>query len=256
MDKISFLGLPWTLYEMALYFLIYSIIGWIVEVCYMTLELGRFQNRGFLNSPLCPIYGFGVLLVIIILTPIQHSLTALFLGSAVLCTTLELMVGLLLQKLFHNIWWDYSHEKFNYRGYICLKISILWGLACVLMMRVVQPFFARIIHLMPTIVGEIIIVLSFSIIILDLILSLLVINKLNLRLKEIDEISKKLRLSSEAIGSNISGEVLELKAKYDKLIEQKRFAQERIIKAFPTMRSQYYTKALEALKQKINISKK
>ena len=255
MDKIAFIGLHWTLYEMCLYFLLYSVVGWLVEVCYMTLEAGEFQNRGFLNGPMCPIYGFGVLLVIILLTPIQHRLSVLFLGSMLLCTVLELLVGIFMKKMFHNVWWDYSHERFNLHGYICLKISIAWGLACVLMMRVVQPLIEKLVGMMPVLLGEIIIYVSFAGILLDLVISLSVINKLNLRLKEIDEISKNLRIASEAIGSNLSAEVLDLKAKYDKLISQKRLTQERLIKAFPSMQSLNYSKALETLRQKIKIRK-
>lgn len=244
-----------TIYEMALYFIFYSILGWLIEVCYMTLELGEFQNRGFLNGPICPIYGFGVLLVMVALTPLQDNIIILFWGSLFLCTSLELLVGIGLQKIYHNKWWDYSHEKYNFHGYICLKISILWGISCVVMMKVIQPLVANLVDYIPAIVGNVIIIVSCSLIALDLVVSLCVVNNLNIRLKEIEEISRKLKISSNAIGTNISDEVLELKAKYDKLIEQKKYAQERVIKAFPTMKSQNYARALDTLKQKLKIKK-
>lgn len=256
MENITILGLPWTLYEMALYFLFYSLLGWFIEVCYMTVQLGEFQNRGFLNSPICPIYGFGVLMVMVLLTPIRENILMLFFCSALLCTGLELFVGILLEKLFHNIWWDYSHEKFNYKGYICLKISVLWGIACVLMMRGLHPLIEKAVDFLPLIAGKIVIYLSLAVLLLDLIVTLSVIAKLNLRLKEIDDLSDRLRYASEKIGSNLADEVLELKAKYDKLIEQKNFAQDRMIKAFPSMQSQRYQKALEMLKEKIKFRKK
>ena len=255
LNNVLFLGLPWTVYEIALYFIIYAVIGWLIEVSYMTVELGEFENRGFLNGPLCPIYGFGTVIIIITLTPLIDNLLFLFIGSIALCTSLELIVGFGLEKIFHNTWWDYSHEKFNFHGYICLKISLLWGMGCIIVLRVVHPLIVKLVNIIPLLLGQIIIYSVFAFIAFDLIISLCVVNKLNLRLKEIDEISKKLRIASDAIGGNLSDEVLELKAKYNKLIAQRKHAQERIIKAFPDMKSINYSRALEAIKQKVNIKK-
>lgn len=253
--SLTILGSELTLYNLAFYFIIYSVIGWIVEVCYMTVELGEFQNRGFLGGPICPIYGFGVNLIIIALSPLEFTFIPLWICSSVLCTVLELGVGIGMNKLFKSTWWDYSHERFNFRGYICLKISIIWGLACVVMLKIVQPFIGRVVNKIPREAGEIFLVVVFFFILFDLIIALCVVNKLNARLKQIDEIAKKLRLSSEKIGEGLAGEVLELKTKYDSLISQKRCAQERILKAFPTMKSQLYSFSMEQLRNKISLAK-
>lgn len=221
----------------------------------MTVELGEFQNRGFLGGPLCPIYGFGVNLIIIILTPIEHSFLMLWIASSVLCTALELGVGAGMNKLFKSKWWDYSNERFNFKGYICLKISIIWGLACVVMLKIIHPFMERIVEKIPRAAGEIFLLVVFFAIIFDLVIALCVVNKLNARLRQIDDIAKKLRLSSEAIGGGLAGEVLELKTKYDALIGQKRSAQNRILKAFPSMKSQLYGFSLEQLRNKISTAK-
>lgn len=252
---IMLIGLPWNLFEVCMYFIIYSAIGWFVEVCYMTVELGEHQNRGFLNGPICPIYGFGVLLVIIALTPFIDRLFTLFFCSMLLCTALELVVGIGLNKIFHNVWWDYSNEKFNFHGYICLKNSLIWGIGCVLMMRVAQPLISKLVNIIPETAGMIFIMVSGTLIIFDFVISLCTVNKLNLRLKQIDEIAKKLRYSADTIGVNLSEEVLELKGKYDKLIDSKNVLQERIIKAFPTMRSEKYSFSLEEIKKKFSRKK-
>lgn len=251
MFQTSFLGTAFTLYDVCFIFFFYSVLGWCVEVCYMTVQLGYFENRGFLNGPLCPIYGCGVLMVIILLTPLVSNLLILFAGSALLCTALELAVGVGMEKLFHNTWWDYSMEKFNYKGYICLKISILWGLACVCMMRVLQPFLMRVVRFIPETLGIIFLLICFLLVLFDLIVSLCVVNRLNDRLRQLDEIAKKLRFASENIGSTLAGETLELKAKYDALLEKKTYAQERLIRAFPTMHSAKYSVSMEHLKQKL-----
>ena len=253
LQNISFLGTQWTLYQMAFYFVIYAVIGWFIEVCYMTVELGYFQNRGFLNGPICPIHGLGMVMIIIALTPLQHTLFALFFISMFLCTALELIVGIGMEKIFHNTWWDYTKKKFNFKGYICLEISIMWGLGCVLIMKAVQPTIAKLVDGIPYTIGNIVLSVIFAIILADFILSLISVEKLNLRLKQLEDIGKKLRAGSDFIGENVSDEVLELKAKYDKLMAQKRYFQDRFLKAFPDMRSTQYKNQLEELKSKIKL---
>lgn len=125
--------------EMLLIFAVYAILGWVTEVIFFTLKTGKFVNRGFLNGPLCPLYGFGVLGVLLILNPIQDNLLLLFFGSMLFCTAIELITGIVLEKLFHDTWWDYTDQPFNFKGYICLKFSVMWGIACVSVIRILHP---------------------------------------------------------------------------------------------------------------------
>ena len=99
--------------EYALYFFIYAILGWCVEVIHAALARGKFENRGFLNGCWCPIYGVGVVLVLLCLTPININVFVLFIASLILTSVLEFIVGLILEKLFKTKWWDYSKEHFN-----------------------------------------------------------------------------------------------------------------------------------------------
>lgn len=131
--------MPQTLYEIIWIFFIYAFLGWCTEVAYAALDIGKFVNRGFLNGPCCPVYGFGVLIVVGILTPLKDNLLILFTGSVLLTTVLEYITGWILEKAFHNKWWDYSDKPFNVKGYICLKFSILWGLACTFIMVALHP---------------------------------------------------------------------------------------------------------------------
>lgn len=96
-------------YTLCWVFLIYGFLGWCCEVIFAGVNQGKFVNRGFLNGPICPIYGCGMLLVLLILWPLRHRLLLLFIGSVALCTLLEYIVGFLLEKLFHQKWWDYSN---------------------------------------------------------------------------------------------------------------------------------------------------
>ena len=108
-------------------FFVYAFLGWCTEVGYAALRTGRFVNRGFLNGPVCPIYGFGMVIVLFTLEPLAENILLLFLGSVVLTSALEWITGLVLEKLFHQRWWDYSDEPFNVGGYICLRFSLMWG---------------------------------------------------------------------------------------------------------------------------------
>lgn len=252
MENISFLASQWSIYEMMFYFIIYSVVGWLIEVVYMTFELKRFDNRGFLNGPICPIYGFGMIIIIIVLFPFMERIAVMFIISMVMCTSLELVVGVLMMRLFNNIWWDYSHEKFNYKGYICLKVSILWGVGCVVVMKVVHPLIEKGVSFIPVFWGKIIIYTVFAIVFADFIVSLLTVKNLNMRIKQLDEIAVKLRKGSDFIGSNLSDEVLKLNKRYELIVNQKKILQNRIIRAFPEMKSIYFNKSLEVLKQKVH----
>ncbi len=215
MEVIPFFG--YSVYQMFHMFVFWAVIGWGIEVCTLTLETGQYQNRGFLNGPLCPIYGFGVLMVVIFLRPIEDTFIPLFLTSMIICTTFEFAVGIGMEKLFNNRWWDYSHEKFNIKGYICLKISVLWGLGCVLVVKVVHPLVEIYVDWLPLKLGMLIIIVMSVLIVIDVIGSMTAVNKLNARLKQIDEITKLMLKSSVKIGENISHETLEIKEKYDKI---------------------------------------
>ena len=137
--------MPVSFYEVAWIFVIYAFLGWCTEVAYAALDTGKFVNRGFLNGPVCPVYGCGVLVVIVVLTPLKENFLILFAGSFLLTSIIEFITGFLLEKLFHNQWWDYSNEHFNICGYVCLKFSILWGIACTLIMDVIHPSIYKVI---------------------------------------------------------------------------------------------------------------
>ena len=96
--------MTYTIYELLCFFVIYSVLGWCLEVCFCTINTGQFVNRGFLNGPVCPIYGFGMVIVLVALTPLAHSLPVLFVGGALLTSVLELAAGWILKKVFHTSW--------------------------------------------------------------------------------------------------------------------------------------------------------
>ncbi len=114
-------------YHVLLWFLAYSMLGWLVESIYMSICNRKLTNRGFARGPICPIYGVGALTVFFLLKPYSDNLWKLFFFGSLLATTLEYFTAVLMNKIFGEIWWDYTDKPFNYKGILCLESSIAWG---------------------------------------------------------------------------------------------------------------------------------
>ena len=142
-------------YHLMNWLIIYSFFGWVWETCYVSVKSGKFVNRGFINGPLCTIYGFGAVSVYMILRPFSDNLLYLYLGGVVVATALEYVTAVLMESVFHTSWWDYSDNKFNFQGRICLGASLGWGAFTVILFKVLHPFVESIVILYPVYVGEI-----------------------------------------------------------------------------------------------------
>ena len=197
------------LYRLLWIFFIYAFLGWCTEVSYAALVTGTFVNRGFLNGPVCPIYGFGVVIVLTCLTPLAGSLPLLFLGSVVLTSALEWLTGFALEKLFHQRWWDYSDEPFNLSGYICLRFAIAWGFACMFVVKLLHPTVLLFIRIVPQVLGVVLLALMGAVMAVDLAATVSTIIKLNRRLAPIDELATKIREASNEFGENLADRVLD-----------------------------------------------
>ena len=181
--------MPQNFYELVWIFIIYAFIGWCTEVSYAALDTGKFVNRGFLNGPYCPIYGCGVVIVVAILTPLKENLLILFAGSFLLTSVLEYITGYILEKVFHNKWWDYSDKPFNIKGYVCLKFSIYWGLACTFIMDIIHPIIYAAIRFIPFVLGVVLLSIIMCVFAADCIITVTTILKFNKRLKVMDEMA-------------------------------------------------------------------
>ena len=122
-----------------IYFMAYSLIGWALETVYCSLLEGKFVYRGFLNGPICPIYGFGALLVLAVLGDFSSHPLILYGLGLVLATSLEYIASYLLERFFNMKWWDYSKKRFNIKGRVCLWNSTLFGLLALVLIYWVHP---------------------------------------------------------------------------------------------------------------------
>lgn len=120
--------LNFNFYNLIYFFVFYSFAGWCLEVLYYFKNERRFVNRGFLYGPFCPIYGFGVLFLVVFLDNYKHNIFALFFLACFFTTVLEYITGFVLEKAFKTKWWDYTDDPFNIHGRVCLLYSLLWEL--------------------------------------------------------------------------------------------------------------------------------
>lgn len=115
------------LYHIVQWFLIYSMLGWLVESIYMSVCNRKLTNRGFMREPMCPIYGVGALTVYFLLRPVCHNIFLLYFSGALVATFLEYVTAKIMLRIFGEVWWDYSQKPFNYKGILCLESTIAWG---------------------------------------------------------------------------------------------------------------------------------
>ncbi len=145
-----------SLYYIISWFFIYSFLGWAWESAYVSIKNKKLVNRGFINGPLCTIYGAGAVTIYLLLRPFEKNLALLYLGGVISATALEYVTGWIMETVFRTRWWDYSNKKFNLHGYISLASSLLWGAFSILLFKLLQPFVSWITSLYPQSIGEVI----------------------------------------------------------------------------------------------------
>lgn len=163
-------------------FFVYSFVGWVLETAVTACKQHRFANRGLINGPLCVIYGIGAVLISVTL----QELTGfwLLLGSAVFATVLEWIAGHLIEKVYHERWWNYDRLAHNLDGYICLPMSLLWGILGFICVKWANNLLLSIFYLMPVFAEKLVIWILFAIIIVDIAATLIIMSGRSRRLEK------------------------------------------------------------------------
>lgn len=139
--------------QWVLLFFFYCLCGWVWESCYVSVRRRRWVNRGFLHGPVLPIYGSGAILILLFTLPVRNYPVLLYLSGAAAATLLEYFTGAAMERLFKVRYWDYSGQKFNMNGYICLSSSIAWGFFSLLLVKLLHPPIARLVLSVPAAVA-------------------------------------------------------------------------------------------------------
>ena len=196
-------------------FLVYSFLGWLMEVLLALIKEKKIINRGFLIGPYCPIYGVGCLLLTTLLNNYKNNIISLFILSIIICSILEYLTSYIMEKLFKARWWDYNKYKFNINGRICAETMIPFGILGVMVVHYINPFLTKIIN-----TNTIIFTILSVTFIVDICTSFTIISSLKKTMNTVkkdntEEITKRVR----------------------EIIKQKSFLQQRLIKAFPDFKS-------------------
>lgn len=261
------------MYNYLWYFVIFSVIGWCLEVAYHAVTCGKFINRGFLNGPVCPIYGAGAVALIAALKPFGENMIVLFVSASIIASVLEFITGYVLEKMFNMKWWDYSNIPFNIKGYICLKFSLCWGIVGTFLMRVLLPLCEGLIEKIPVPVAAVILGVAVVCYIADVIYTIIILSSFSKNIKLAETIALKLHDLSDGVGEHISDSVFELMEKaeglaksgkikieeFEKLKKQYKeklshvsMGHKRLLRAFPSLKSEKYKNLLEHLKNSID----
>ncbi len=268
-----------TVCQWFLYFTAYSILGWACETFYCSVGNRKFVNRGFLNGPVCPVYGFGAVLVILLLQSTEKNLVALFLSGMMVTTVLEYLTSVLLEKLFHMKWWDYSRYKFQINGRVCLLNSLMFGGLSVILMRVLHPWISGLIARIPTSLLPWISLGILTIFAVDTVVTVRSILILKGKMQEIQKLLEEIRTRTEAAAAQLRAEMREktqeskasLEARLDQyrlpegvslreFVEERRkkaaaaaksggMLHRRLLKAFPNLSSARQNDALDRLRE-------
>ena len=153
------------------FFYFYCFFGWIFESAYVSLRSKKFVNRGFMRGPFLPIYGSGAIMMLVVSMPFQDNIFLTYIAGCIGATVLELVTGVAMEALFKVRYWDYSNQKFNYKGHICLSSTIAWGFLTIFMTEFLHKVVEKIISFIPAMTINVVTVIVTVYIIIDFTLS-------------------------------------------------------------------------------------
>lgn len=228
------------------YFFLYSFLGWAMESLYISVLQRKVINTGFLHGPFCPIYGFGAVVLYVLLSPLKGNVLAIFCTAFFVLSLWEYFVGFLLEKLFKTKYWDYSKNRFNINGRVCLLNSIYWGLLSIFFIEIWNPIVEIQIQKIPQYIllyiDTVLIIyimadmVSSSVRIINLPKRIERIKSLRIKLKEkLEELKKATTEKQKVALQNVIDE-LKLKQKINKMKVERQVS--KLKRAFPTIQSE------------------
>lgn len=241
-----------------IFIIIYSFIGWFYESILRSISAKKIINSGFLNGPICPIYGVGAIVVILLFYQRIENIYILFFASMLVTSAVEYITSFLLEKIFHARWWDYSTYRFNINGRIFLLGSIAFGTFSVLEIKFIHPFIENIVN--PITEGVLVsaIILIFILLVIDLYITVRSLFKLNNRLEEIQTAFNYYKEQSLNRTKEFKATMFEkfeksefYSERVEKLLNWKPVQIKRLLRAFPKLRPQNANDAWQKLKIKL-----
>ena len=265
------------LYRYTLYFAFYAFLGWAVETVFCAVRFHKLENRGFLIGPICPVYAAGALSILLVMQMIPKTGLAVyallvFCLGLVITSAVEYLTGWLLEVIFKTRWWDYSGEKFNLHGRICLENSLYFGLLCVALVFFIHPAVEHFVGLLPHGVLKWLAAGFIALLLADLAATVAAVLKLNQRLKQISSVLLALKEKLDSLqwynSFNIRERISRLYESRDTQIQlfqsvehlaehlkrvelDNQALQKRILRAFPNLKSLKYPGTLSGIREQL-----
>lgn len=246
--------------DLFLMYILFSFFGWVIETIYCSSLEKRFVHRGFLNGPVCPIYGTGALAVGISLSYIKinplFDIFLVFVLGVVICSAVEYLVSLILEKIFRMKLWDYSHFPLNLNGRIWIGYSLGWGVMSLFLVYLINPFMRKILTFLPDDFKVILAIFLLIVFLTDMLFTILNVQAISKKLNELKgvllRLQQKFRLTGEQ-GADFT-EAVENKSD-DEIDNYRKLAQKlskrRIIRTFPYFTIKKFSEQLKLIKNKI-----
>lgn len=212
-------------------FLVYSFLGWVMETATAAIRNRRFANKGLINGPLCIIYGVSTCMV----TVFFQELTGiwLFIAAAIMSTLIEWIAGHLIERCFHERWWDYSDRRWNLDGYICVGMSFLWGILCTAAISFGNFWILKLLHLLPELAQDLTVSVCMGVLILDVTASVVILQGRSKNLERWENVDAWLDSLSSKLGKRIYRSVNRRIVKaYPKAVHKEKEAKERTVFAY------------------------
>lgn len=211
---------PYSVEEWLLLFYIYCFLGWCFESTYVSLRTGHRVNRGFMKAPFLPLYGSGAILLLLVGKIFEGNIVLTYVVGFITATFLEFFTGMTMEKIFKIKYWNYSNQRFNYKGHICLTSSIAWGFMTLLVTRVIHEPIASVVLALPEIVKDTVVLLLTAVLTWDFALSFREALDLRDLLIKLEEAKAELEELREEIEDRLEHIQAELTAKFEVRISE------------------------------------
>ncbi|MCX7657176.1 MAG: hypothetical protein N2Z57_00715 [Oscillospiraceae bacterium] len=250
----------YTIWQWVLFFYIYSFAGWIIESVIVSVNEKRLVNRGFLRGPYLPLYGFGAISILFATLPVKWNIFLVYICGMASSTILEYFTGWLMETTLKMKYWDYSHQRFNFKGRISLISSLFWGVLSVVLTYFLHSPIKSFVLSIPVKVSYVIIYIISAIFIADAISAIRTavdVNKLleNITMvkNEINNLKEQLseKMENSEYSAKLKERLQELKDELSTLTEKIGFFKRQLIKAHPRAYSKYFNDALKEVRIKL-----
>ncbi len=241
------------------YFVVYSFLGWLIEGTYHLKAQKRLINRGFFQGPYCPIYGTSAVLMVLLLEPYRDNILLLFLGGFFIASAVELITGILLERIFEAKWWDYSKRAINIGGYVCVKFSIYWGFLTVLLIHIIHPPVEQLLHEAPLSILRPITLIVGVLFLTDAVYTLKSLVKFRKIFIDLSNISSEIKknvtvIDTEKVQNHLLAKLKErnkdLRRLQETIKKEITLRQQKWLRNYPGLKSKRFNNIIQELKEK------